>query len=233
MKIGLLRCDKVLNELLPIAGDYPEAFENIFSAYARDISLQVYDVLNGEYPDTLDECHGYITTGSKSSVYEKEKWITDLLGFIKSLYTHNIKFVGICFGHQLIAEALGGKCAESENGWGIGVKQVKIVKKKTWMQPELESYNLLVSHVDQIVKLPPDNEVLGTNDHCPNSMFTVGDRFLGIQAHPEFTPAYAEALMLSRIDRIGADMVATARESLSMELHIGAITCWIRNFFYS
>ncbi len=231
MNIGLLRCDSALEELLPISGDYPEAFKRIFSAYAPDISLKIYDVQHGEFPSSLDECDGYISTGARYSVYDKQTWIIALLDFIKTLYKEKIKFAGICFGHQAIAEALDGSCGASENGWGVGVKQVTIVKKKKWMQPELESFNLLVSHMDQVLQLPSNSEVLGTNRHCPNSMIAVGDHFLGIQAHPEFTPQYIKGLMRSRVDRIGEETVEKAVKTLEMPLHTDIITRWIRNFF--
>ena len=231
MKIGLLRCDGALEELLPIADDYPDAFKRIFSAYAPDISLRIYDVQHGDYPRSLDECDGYISTGARYSVYEKEEWIIDFLDFIKALCKDKIKFVGICFGHQAIAEALDGKCAASETSWGVGVKQVKIVKRKKWMQPELDCYNLLVSHMDQVMQLPSDSEVLGTNQHCPNSMIAVGNHFLGLQAHPEFTPDYLKGLMFSRVDRIGQETVDKAIKTLETPLHTDIITRWIRNFF--
>ena len=110
-------------------------------------------------------------------------------------------------------------------------KVVKIIKKKPWMQPELDSYDSIVCHLDQVTEPPEGSELLGTNEHCPNSMFAVGEHFLGIQAHPEFSAAYAEALMLARIEMIGREKVEHARESLKKEVHDRIITRWIANFF--
>ena len=231
MRIGLLKCDTVKDELLHIAGDCSDFFVTLFSRCAPDLSLKVYDVQYGLYPDSLDECDGYMTTGSANSVYDDEPWIPRFRDFVRELYESKTKLVGICFGHQMIAEALDGKCEKAPNGWGVGIKTVRIVSKKPWMKPELDSYNLIVSHLDQVTQLPTGSEVLGTNKHCPNAMFTVDDHFLGIQGHPEFTAPYADELVLSRLERIGQPTVDEARESLTREVHTDILTAWIENFF--
>jgi GMP synthase (glutamine-hydrolysing) len=150
---------------------------------------------------------------------------------VRELYESETKLVGICFGHQMIADALDGKCEKAPNGWGVGIKTVRIVSTKPWMKPKVDSYNLIVSHLDQVTHLPTGSEVLGTNEHCPNAMFTVGDHFLGIQGHPEFTVPYIDALVLSRLERIGQPAVDEARESLTKEVHADILTTWIENFF--
>jgi len=231
LKIGLLKCDTVKRELIHISGDCSDFFVDLFARHAPDISLKIYDVKKQQYPASLDECDGYITTGSASSVYDDEAWIHRLREFVKELYDDDKKFVGICFGHQMIAEALSGKCLESEQGWGVGVKQVKIISRKAWMDPPLDEYRLIVSHLDQVCRLPEGSEVLGTNEYCPNAMFMVGEHFLGIQGHPEFTAPYADALILSRIEKIGRSTVDEARESLKEETQHEIITHWIENFF--
>jgi GMP synthase-like glutamine amidotransferase len=231
MKIGLLKCDTVREELLHIAGDCSDFFVTLFSQCAPDLSLKVYDVQLGIYPDAIEECDGYITTGSANSVYDDEPWIHRFRDYVRELHERRTKLVGICFGHQMIAEALDGKCEMAPNGWGVGIKTVRIISKKPWMKPELDSYNLIVSHLDQVSCLPSGAEILGTNEHCPNAMYAVGDHFLGIQGHPEFTTPYADALVLSRIEKIGQPAVDEARESLSNEVHADILTTWIETFF--
>ena len=230
MKIGLLKCDTVKEQLRHNHGDCSDFFISLFSECAPDISLRIYDIQRGHYPDSLDECEGYVTTGSRNSVYDNEPWILRFKEFVHEMYEEKAKLVGICFGHQMIAEALGGKCEKSPRGWGVGVKKVKIISRKEWMKPELDSCSLIVSHLDQVCDLPEGSEVLGTSEHCPNAMFALGDHFLGIQGHPEFTPAYVEALMLSRLDRIGRSTVEEARKTLGGKVHREIITRWIENF---
>ena len=231
MNIGLLQCDHVSDQFQHIISDYPDAFCDLFARHAPHISLRVYDVCHGVLPQSLDECDGYITTGSRYSVYDDEGWIHHLCEFVRQVHDQSRKLVGICFGHQMIAHALGGTVAKSDNGWGIGAKTVDILQTRPWMQPPQESYRLLVSHQDQVLALPPGAEVLGGNVHCPVSMFTVGNHMLGFQAHPEFTPDYAEALMDARLERIGYDVVQDARLTLNEPTDEVITMQWINAFF--
>jgi GMP synthase-like glutamine amidotransferase len=105
-----------------------------------------------------------------------------------------VPFVGICFGHQLIAKALGGSVVKSDRGWGVGVKEVELSEDLGWG----DSYRVLTSYQDQVENLPPGAEILDWNDHCPVSVMGVGSTILGMQGHPEFESAYSQALMESR-----------------------------------
>lgn len=231
MKIGLLQCGHASENLRTIIGGENDLlFRRLFAQYAPEIELVVYDACHGILPQSVDECAGYIITGSKYSVYDDVDWIQELAAFVRNLYERRAKLVGICFGHQMIGHALGGKVLKSERGWGIGIKSAEIHRKKAWMIPDLNSYKLLLSHQDQIEVLPPDAELLAGNEHCPNSMITVGDHFLGIQAHPEFIPELAEALMLSRIERIGQETVEAAQATLGETRDEAIIAQWIAAF---
>ena len=231
MKIGLLQCDHVMPENRAAFGDYSDFFGTLFHQYAPEIVFRLFDVQQDEYPKDPSQYSGFIGTGSSCSVWEDIPWINQFKRFIRDLYHNGNKFIGICFGHQMIAEALGGGCEKSDRGWGVGVKEVTIYQKKDWMNPEQKSCRLIVSHQDQISKLPEDAEVLGGNEHCPHSMIAVGSHFLGIQAHPEFTPAYSRRLMQSRIDRIGMKAVQEAGKTLEDKTDEGVVTQWMANFF--
>jgi GMP synthase-like glutamine amidotransferase len=230
LKIGLLQCDHVTEEMQPQHGDVPDLFKNLFNRVAPEVSLDIYDVTNGEYPDLTNNYAGFISSGSRYSVYDQDPWIIRFKEFVRELYHHNRKFVGICFGHQMIAEALGGKCAMSDHGWGVGIKEVTIQHSKPWMKPELESFRLIVSHLDQVIELPQNSEIIGKNDHCPCSVYTVGEHFLGIQGHPEFTPTFITDLMAHRLDRIGRNIVDEATATLTMPTDEAVVTRWMINF---
>ncbi len=230
MKIALLQCDHVVKELQSAHGDIPDLFKNLFDRVAPEVSLDVFNVTIGEYPDSLNRYDGFISSGSRHSVYDQESWILRFKEFVRELYDHGRKFVGICFGHQMIAEALGGKCEKSDHGWGVGIKDVVIYKKKPWMQPELDSYRMIVSHADQVTALPENSEVLGGNSHCPCSIYTVGDNFLGVQAHPEFTPVFEKDIMEIRKDRIGQKIIDEAIMTLNKKTNEAIVTRWIVNF---
>jgi GMP synthase (glutamine-hydrolysing) len=231
VKIGLLQCDHVAPENRSEFGDYSDFFSTLFHPYSPNIILEIFDVQKDEYPHNPDQYTGFVCTGSSHSVWEDLPWINHLKQFVRDLYHNGNKFIGICFGHQMIAEALGGKCEKSERGWGVGVKEVAIYKTQDWMKPKLDSYQLIVSHQDQISKLPENGEVLGGNEHCPCSLISVGRHFLGIQAHPEFIPAYSRRLMQSRINRIGPKTVQEAEKTLQDRTDEKVVTHWMTNFF--
>jgi len=231
VKIGLLQCDHVMPENRAEFGDYSDFFGTLFHEYASEVVFDMFDIQKDEYPENPDRYSGFIGTGSSCSVWEDLPWINQLKQFVRRLYNNGNKFIGICFGHQMIAEALGGKCEKSDRGWGVGVKKVNIYQKKEWMNPKQDSCRLIVSHQDQISRLPENSEVIGGNEHCPHSVIIVGSHFLGIQAHPEFTPAYSRRLMHSRIDRIGEITVQEAEKTLQDSTDETVVTQWMANFF--
>lgn len=228
MKIGMLECDHVAEQLRHIAGDYREMFTDLFSRHAPQIDLEFFDVRNGEFPASVDVCDGYLTTGSRFSACDDEGWIRELKNFVRQLRDANTPFVGICFGHQILAEALGGKVWKAPQGWGIGIHGLKPVKFEDWMQPEQATCNLQHSHRDQVQRLPENGVLLGESDHCPVAMFRVGKKMIGIQGHPEFPAPYVEALVRGRTDLIGAELVNAANFSAPTDEAV--ITAWLAKF---
>ncbi len=226
MKIGLLECDHVADKFVDISGTYPD----MFAALLPDVEFQLYDVCNGEFPESIDECDAYTTTGSRFSVYDKLDWISQLKDFIYQLHQKEKKFVGVCFGHQMMAEALGGKVLKSEKGWNVGVHSFEIVSKESWMDPFQQNLNLLMMCQDQIVRMPENSKILASSANCPVGIFKVGENMLGIQAHPEFSKDYEKAFMLSRTDRIGEEKIQKALDSLEKAPDKSLIRDWIMNF---
>ena len=227
MNIGLLQCDHVAERFRHIAGDYLEMFGAVFGAY---FNLVPFDVCNGEWPTSLDECDAYLCTGSRWSVYDDVPWIHDLKAFVQRSYETSKPFIGICFGHQMMAEALGGKVEKSDYGWGVGIQPLEITRAETWMQPEQATLKLHYMHRDQVTRLPENSLVLGHSEHCPVAAFRVGDTMLGIQAHPEFTNEYSEALLADRLERIGAERVQQARASFVHNTDENVFAQWVVEF---
>ena len=121
MIIGILQCDSIRSEYQDRFDNYPEMIQSLIKRVAPQIETIIYDVEHNEYPYDIQVCNAYITTGSKASVYENHAWIQTLQDFIHRLYENDKKLVAICFGHQLVAQTLGGKTAKSDKGWGVGV----------------------------------------------------------------------------------------------------------------
>lgn len=197
LRLGLLVCDHVNPSWQAEHGDYPDMFRRLF-AERPGVDVVAYDVTAGEWPGSLDDCDAWITTGSRHSVNDDEPWIEELAGFVRRAATSEAPYVGICFGHQMIAHALGGKVEPAARGWGVGVQEVRVPEPPAWLGAD--HYRIISSHADQIVDLPAGAAVLGGNAHCPVSLIQATDTMIGIQGHPEFTAGYAAALLHARRD---------------------------------
>ena len=230
MNVGLLQCDHVAERFAHIAGDYPAMFGALFEQYAPDITLMNFAVCDDEWPENTGDCAAYLCTGSRFSVYDDVPWIHRLKDFVRELQAANKPFVGICFGHQMLAEALGGRVAKAESGWGVGVHALEVSQTENWMQPPQTVCRLQYMHQDQVLELPTGSVVLGGSAHCPVGMFRVGQTMLGIQAHPEFPVAYSAALLHDRRTRIGDACTQTALESLQQSTDDGVVTQWLAAF---
>ena len=232
LKIGLLQCDHVAEDLIGTHGNYPEMFENILRSVDPDIEITVYDVINNIFPVELTTCDAYIITGSQFSVYEDIPWIHKAKQLVTDLYQAKIPTIGICFGHQLIAESLGGKVAKATNkGWGVGVHHWQVKERKKWMGAEsLKTFALRASHQDQVIELPPNAKLLAASEFCPIAGFQLDQHCLSFQGHPEFSKDYAKALINKRLERIGEQISKKALESLQQEVHSKVISTWIVQF---
>lgn len=229
-RIGLLICDRVREHLADRHGEYPAMFARLLLEARPSLALVSYAVFDGEYPTHIDDCDGYVISGSRRSVYEPDPWIRRLEAFVRALHAARKRTIGICFGHQMIGLAMGGDSAKAPQGWGIGRHDVEVLARETWMQPPAASYGVFVSHQDQVLALPPGARRLARNEHCPNSMFVLDDVFLGIQGHPEFDAAYARDLVLGREEIFGAATVAKAMPSYDEAVDGGLLAQWMLHF---
>jgi len=230
MKLGLLLCDHVQPALQESYGDYKDMFTNMLLECDSSIDMHYFDVIAGQFPEHINVCDAYIASGSKASVNDDLPWINTLERFIWQLFLADKAFVGICFGHQMIAKALGGKVACSVKGWGVGIATTIVHAHKQWMLPEKEQVKLVVSHQEQVCQLPPETQVLMGNDFCPYAMIQVGEHFLGLQGHPEFTRAYSKALMKRRKAIIAKQNYKHGITSLSQQADDKLVMHWLTNF---
>lgn len=232
LTLGVLLCDSVDPARLHIAGDYHEMFAELFRRHAPpeiEVTLRFYDVVAGEFPARFDECAGYLTNGAGASVYDPDPWIARLEEYLRTMAGAEVKLFAICFGHQMIAKALGGRVEKSERGWGLGVHRVTIDHHEPWMIPAADSFHIVKSHQDQVTELPPEAVVLASTPHCPVELFRCGS-LVGIQGHPEFSIPYAQALMDSRAEVIPAETRNKATASFSHHPDRALLVSWILAF---
>ncbi|NRD74201.1 GMP synthase [Shewanella sp. VB17] len=230
MKIGILQCDDVTETLQAKHGNYPLMFTRLLEGIDPQLVFRVFRVMEGDYPDSVDECDAYITTGSRYGVNDDDDWVIQFEHFVARLYARKKKLIGICFGHQMMVKALGGKVAKSPKGWGIGVATARVIERKPWMNDPVESISLIVSHQDQVVELPAHTEVIAASDFCPCYIIQISDHFLGIQGHPEFSKTYSQDLMNARRDRIPHQRIETGELSLLSPVDAQLVTRWLVNF---
>ena len=232
MHIGILKTDAVRPEWVPEFGEYPDMFKRLLLNADTSVSFVVWDVEESVHPTDSDiaAVDGFIITGSKSSVYDDKQWIRDLEVLIQKLHARRKKMVGICFGHQIIAKALGGLVLKSDKGWGIGIHTYEL-DKVPFEKAQSGQLKLVVSHQDQVHELPPGARNVVSNAHCEYAGFLIGGHIFTLQGHPEFINEYSDAIMSFRHDRIGPGRVAEGRASLQQHKHEGArVAGWMLSF---
>ncbi len=239
MRIGLLRCDDIFTDLRPEYGGYQQLFTDLFATADGTIeslespgSLEFVDVpvYLGTFPSALDDYDAWLITGSARGVYEDEPWIRSLLDLVRDLDAARAPTLGVCFGHQAIAQALGGR-VERVDTWGIGNRPAQITRRESWMTPGHDEVGIFYCHHDQVLDLPTGGRVVATADHCPVAALAVGDHMLGVQAHPEFDPHYADVLYRGRYTETYPEaFLDDALSTLDDPLHRIDVAAWMLRF---
>jgi GMP synthase-like glutamine amidotransferase len=204
MKLAILETGRPPDALVPTFGRYPEMFRRLLATEAP-----AYDVTAGEYPASVSDHDAYLLTGSPNGVYDPLPWIAPLKDFLRAAQGR-ARLVGICFGHQVMAEALGGRAGKSAKGWGVGLTDYPVVQRAPWMDAA-ERVAVLASHQDQVTVQPPDTDVLMATPFTPFAALAWRDgSAISFQFHPEFDPAFAKALIETRRDRLADPEAAIA-----------------------
>jgi len=196
MRIGLLQTGDAPEELHYTLGNYNDMFVRLLTGEPHDFEFSLYRILDHEFPDNIDECDGWLITGSRFSAYDTQAWIPALRTLIQQIVASKKPLIGICFGHQIIAEALGGKVEKSEKGWGLGLDTYQI---DTELLADSDTQlTLNIFHQDQITRLPPGAKVYARSDFCEYAGMFIGKQVMTMQAHPEFEIEYNRQLLQIR-----------------------------------
>ncbi|MEL7346141.1 MAG: gamma-glutamyl-gamma-aminobutyrate hydrolase family protein [Pseudomonadota bacterium] len=220
MKIGILQVGRVADPLVARYGEYPPMFEDMFAEAAPDFTYAYYETVAGVLPAHPQEADGWVITGSKWGVYDDVPWIEPLKDFIRAARAADVPMLGVCFGHQVMAEALGGRAVKSDKGWAFGRHDYTLHHTPSWMEGAAETVGLFANHQDQVTAIPEDATLIASNDHCSHAIVVYGEPEapwgFTIQPHPEFDRSYAGDLIRYLLDqgRAPADVALPALETI-------------------
>ncbi len=221
MLIGILQTGQAPDKLIGEMGDYPEMFQRLLAGHG--FTFKTWRVLEGEFPPDVHAADGWLITGSRFGAYEDHPWIPPLEDFIRASYAAHVPMVGICFGHQIIAQAMGGKVEKYTKGWAVGATEYDFGGRKIVLN---------AWHQDQVVKVPEVAEVIGTNEFCASAALLYDDRAFTVQAHPEYGPAFLDGLMRVRGKGLVPDaLMAAAAAKLGDPLDNTSMAGQIATFF--
>ena len=207
----------------------PTRFLNLLQPFLPNAKWYTVHCLDEIMPNKATEFDAYLITGGKYSVFDNFQWQDALFELIQKINLSHTPLIGICYGHQAIAHALGGEVKRHKEGWGAGITLVNIESKSKWLKPSLQKINLYAMHQDQVTKLPNNATRFLSNDFCNISGFLIEDHILTIQQHPEFTEALCRDLIIRRKDRIGP-LFDSALQSLEKPSQGSIAGEWMANF---
>jgi GMP synthase (glutamine-hydrolysing) len=186
-------------------------------------TFETWDIENQQFPQSVSQADGWLITGSRHGVYENHPWIKPLETFVRQAYETHIPMVGVCFGHQIIAQALGGTVTKFSGGWNIGHTDYTF---------EGAPLALNAWHQDQVTQIPADARVIGQNNFCENAFLLYGNRAFTLQAHPEFEAEFIEGLARTRAPGVvPTDLIEAAYEALDNPIQNQVIAKRIADFF--
>ncbi len=220
MLIGILQAGQLDRGDVPFP-EYDELYPAMLEGHG--LSFKAWKVLEGDFPDDVRDADGWLISGSRHGAYEPLPWIPRLEEFIRVAFTASVPVVGICFGHQVMAQALGGRVEKFEGGWSVGLTEYPI---------EGRTYALNAWHQDQVVKVPPGSEVVGSTDFCENAALLYPGKGFSVQPHPEFENDITGRLLDHRAEGVvEADRIRHAREKLSLPHNNADMASRIAAFF--
>lgn len=236
IRLGILEADVLYDDLIEDYQSYGRIFHKFFdqvkanNSFEAEFEVNYYLIQEGQYPQSHDECDVYLITGSKTGVYDDVPWLPSLTQWLQQAYQQGSRLMGICFGHQILAHALGGNAEKSDKGWGVGVRKVAMQSFPLWIPDCPSDFKLIYSHQDQVTELPENAKCLAGDDFCPNAAFYIDNQVVGFQGHPEFTPEYTQRLLGRRQDAIGEPTFSDAMKSLDEATDEEMIGLWLLEF---
>lgn len=234
MRILILETGVPPADLAARYGGYPEMLRRLIAPRLPEAEFVTARVFEGEKPPPPALVDATLITGSPAGVYDGHDWIDPLKDHIRAAAALRRPQVGICFGHQIMAEAFGGRVEKSDKGWGVGVHRYDIEAQAPWMAPGRSRIACAVSHQDQVVALPRTARRLGGSAFCENGVLAYDHApAISFQMHPEFDVSFGRDLLNARRGRIAAPLVEDGLASYAGATDREIIAQWIAAFYRS
>ena len=221
MKIGILQTGKVPEQLASSHGEYPAMFQHLLGPYG--FSFETWAVVDGVLPHSPNDADGWLITGSRHGAYEDHPWIKPLETFITDVFTAEVPLVGVCFGHQIVAQALGGTVEKFGGGWSVGPTRYSVAGA---------DMTIHAWHQDQVTVKPDSADVVGHSPFCRHAALLYPGKAYTVQPHPEIRDGYAQGLLdLRAPGLVPQDRIDTARAALGTALDSDTMAAQFATFF--
>jgi GMP synthase-like glutamine amidotransferase len=232
MKVTILEAGRAPGGLSEAYPRYPDMFVSLLSKADDSLRFEAVALVDGAAPPDVEGCEAVLITGSPAGVYDATPWMDPLRSFIRQAFAAKTPMVGVCFGHQIIADALGGDVRKSAKGWGVGRHTYALGGRRAWMANAGEAISLSVSHQDQVITPPVGAVTLAQSSHTEHAMLAYeGAPVISLQGHPEFSDAFVAALWSARRGKALSEAeVDRAIASLSRPGDGALVGGWIANF---
>lgn len=220
MKIGILQTGHAPSALVPTLGSFADLSEQLLQG--KGFSFETWNVVDMDFPDDVHQADGWLITGSKHGVYEDHAFLPPLEEFIHQAFDAGVPQVGVCFGHQVIAKALGGQVEKFRGGWAVGRQDYEMGDS---------TVSLNAWHQDQVTKAPNGAKVVAHNAFCENAALVYDTRAFTVQAHPEFESSFIQGLIETRGHLVPQDLLDIATQQLPKGNDNAKLAAQIAQFF--
>jgi GMP synthase-like glutamine amidotransferase len=206
-----------------------EKFRTLIAAVRPDWQTTAFDLPAGEFPTEVKRFDGFLIGGSPASVHDDRPWIARLFVLIREAHAGSLPLVGVCFGHQAITMALGGRVGPNPGPFVLGAAETEVVAAPAWMTGS-QVFRLAAAHGEQVIDLPAGAEVIGRSPGCPFAAYRIGKTVFSTQYHPEMTPEFATALVEEFAPDFPETVGTVARASLHGGIEGPRFAEWIARF---
>lgn len=222
MRIGILQAGHFVPELQSELGDYTALYGRLLNGHGPKFELETFSVVDMEFPLSPDVVDGWLITGSRHGAYEDHPFIPPLEELIRAIQASSRPLIGVCFGHQIIAQALGGKVEKFDDGWSVGRVEYDM---------EGQIFALNAWHQDQVVAPPVEATTIGSSSFCAHAALAYGDQIWTMQPHPEFESTAVDGLIRLKGKNVQPERLAIAKDQLAAKNNNAEVGQKMADFF--